>query len=584
MADAVSHTSLPPQVAADLQILREYPQSSGLASPSSRVLGYVVSAASPEQRADRFAAVAGAAGPDIAGRGAVGAVLAQAQVASLDMGETTAHRMRDAFVRCVADGRFTADDARGLVRHEATYGAADQAKEPPGTPHPELVQRTGRISSYIDALGTDSRSAGVRLAFARESVAQAETHRADRPATSAFLYGQAANAFADMPQAARAAEFAAMRRSFGPDAVARFAAGATAGEADRVWRLDNPSVFPEHPFRADGLATIVNATNDRIEEARARGTHDADAQRLSAQLFTGVAGYLSDATGSDLDRALGAHDERTGLRGALNRTIETNFPTVLKQNMLPNGESLDPSAHRIFSGYARFQFDAPDDAHGRQTVAEAQRAFGNRLGTLQGALFASSRDGGRQLHANFGTTFGAGPDAAAHASRTLGELIGSAQNGIDQGFDARADRSAERQHQTQELFERVGGLAKVSAFVASHSGQEEIAGGLEGIEKTADALKAAVPQATPSRSAQGALLGDLRDDFVRQLGTRSAELANPLKDGANDAATNMSAYEEARRQGKTIAEAQRSQDGILGSILTRTLVPSPDSVAQPGES
>jgi hypothetical protein len=254
---------------------------------------------------------------------------------------------------------------------------------------------------------------------------------------------------------------------------------------------------------------------------------------------------------------------------------------VLKENMLANGESLDPSAHRVVSGYARFEFDAPDDAHGRQTVGEAQRALGDRLGTLQGALVASSRDGGRQLHADFGTTFGTGPEAAAHASRTLGELIGSAQNGIDQGFDARADRTVERQRQTQELFERVGGLAKVSAAVAAHTGQEEIAGGLEGIEKATDALKAAVPQATPSRSAQGALLGDLRDSFTRQLGNNRAELANPLKDGANDAATDMSAYEEARRQGKTIAEAQRSQDGALGSILMRTIVPSPDSVAQP---
>ncbi|MBV8579196.1 MAG: hypothetical protein JOZ86_01005 [Candidatus Eremiobacteraeota bacterium] len=388
------------------------------------------------------------------------------------------------------------------------------------------------------------------------------------PATSAALYAQAANAMSDLPTSDMRQILSEIRARDGEQGIAHFALGATAGEAERAKPVD--LYDREHiEYRCDGLSRIMTATSD---------------PQIAAQLFTGTTAFLTAARGSDLDHNLGSNDARTGLRDALNTTLGRDFSSIYRQNAVADGESLVKTngGFDTFSSYARFEFGALDDAHGRETAKHAQEVLGNTLGTLEGDLLKAQRDNGAGLRHDFGSaTFGSRANEQQNAAVTLGQLFGAVRNGLNQDFDVRYDRTVSDQKELQSIFQTSATIAKVAGFAAKASGTEELVGPLAAIEKGLDAAKDATPRQITVESDRTAVYDQVAQRFEDQLAiTRHDDrLVRSFNDGSNDAVGQWTRYESDRDHVLKNREAQGMLNKPLGKLLGETVVPAPEKPA-----
>lgn len=474
--------------------------------------------------------------------------------------------MHDAFADAVSNGSITSRDAAALVANQATATVPDAA----------------RLGSYFEHLHDDRASEAMRTDLVNDSRQAARAAEAARPEAAGQLYAQTANVMADMPAADRMRAFADMQPAR-PDGIERFAAGASGGFADRLQIADGQraSGASDLAFRTDGLAAVMNATNDRVAGAERAGRYDPVATRESAQMFNGTTSYLAAAIGTPADRALGAHDDATGLRHALNKTLEANASTLLRENMMKNGTALSTEGVQHLASYARFQFDAPDTAHGVNTVTEAQNALGGLVGTLERSVASADHDRGAQLQQAFSAAFAPGETGAQNAARVTGQLIGTAQLGVQQGFEVRVARGDQQQEAARGMFERTAGIAQGAAKVAAFGGQEHISGLAETIETLADKAKVAVPKPELFASSEANALRKLHDTYVDALGETRNGYNNPFSDGyTNSMASRYNAAEQGA-DAKLLQAAAASRDNPLSQVLGTTVLPQGDTIGQP---
>jgi len=474
-----------------------------------------------------------------------------------------------AFAKAIADGSIGVGDVKALVDGQSGGG------------HHETIGRENiEFSSYVDHLGHDDKSNAFRTAFARECVEKATALTASSPTVSAELYAEAANAMADMPPAQVKAELAEISRKGGDQALAHFAAGAMAGIAERAKPEEVPT--GRYEFRADGLATVMQKLNSQIQQGQQSGKRDAAAESMGGQLFTGVTTYLTDARGTPQDRALGDNDERTGLRHAMNETVRTNFESVFRQNAMKDGEGLTfpNGGFDTVSSYARFEFGAKDDAHGRATSDEASRVVGQKLGMLEADLIKAARDGGADLRRDFGAgTFGNRENEQPNVALTIGQMIGATRNGINQDFYVRADHSKSDQAEMKDGFEFEANVMKYAGKVAG----EEVKPFFETGEKIFDALKDATPENITGDSGQDKRFKQLEGAFAEALATYRPDkhFVKTLEDGAAHANTEWTDYKENRMHNDINDQERATQKGFLSKLMTKELIPRPDDPAKP---
>lgn len=492
---------------------------------------------------------------------------------------------RATFQKAVTDGALGPEDAKSLIDGQVERLGGNETPATPdralvGEEHPGFAKSCAELSSYIDALGHDARSNAVRTAFLHEALDQAIALRVKAPAVAAHLYAEAANAMADLPPAELKAELADIARKDGPQGVARFAAGAASGEADRAKPADTPSGI--YTFRADGLAAVMQKVNGLVEAGQRTGKLDQAAASIGGQLFTGTTAFLNDARGSEQDHNLADYDARTGLRQAMNATMRTNFDAVFRQNAMRDGEGLSfPNAgFDTITAYARFEFGAKGDAHGRATADEAAHVIGQKFGSLEADLLKAGRDGGADLRRDFGTgTFGDRAHEQPNAALTLGQMIGAVRNGINQDFDVRADRSKSNQAELQEGFEFE---AKVMNYAGKVAG-EEVKPFFETAEKVFDALKNATPQTVTADSGRGEQFKTMEREFTAALSKYrpNQNLTKLFEDGLAHANTEWADYGNQRKEAQTNAAELGSQKGLLSHLMSKYIVPQPDDPAKP---
>jgi hypothetical protein len=322
--------------------------------------------------------------------------------------------------------------------------------------------------------------------------------------------------------------------------------------------------------------------NGQIEQGQQSGKRDVAAESMGGQLFTGATRYLTDARGTPQDRALGDNDERTGLRRAMNESVRTNFESVFRQNAMKDGEGLTfpNGGFDTFSSYARFEFGAKDDAHGRSTSDEAGRVLGQKLGMLEADLIKAGRDGGADLRRDFGAgTFGNRENEQANVALTIGQMIGATRNGINQDFYVRADHSKSEQAEMKDGFEFEANVMKYAGKVAG----EEVKPFFEAAEKVFDALKDATPQNITGDSGQDSRFKQLEGTFAKALANYRPDkrFVNEFETGAAHANTEWTDYKENRMHNEINDQERASQKGFLSKLMTKELVPRPDDPAKP---
>ena len=583
-----SNAPLPQQLALEAKMLAEHPQSGGLGTPASHFVGYIVSAKTADERANRFSDVRAALGGSDLGYDAMIEVMRTGQAPILNAygGGQVSSRMHEAFAHNVADGRFADADVRALVASQARLGGSEQLTQAAGAEHPGLTTAFARTSSYFEQLGGDARSRDVRSTFVEASLESATAIANVRPATAAQLYAQAANSLANLTTAEIQSHLIAMTHREGNDAIGRFAIGATSGLAERAKPVDFPTPNGHVEYRADGLSRLMLKLNESIVESRAVGRADTQAEAMSAQLFTGTSTFLTAARGTELDHDLAANDACTGLRHALNDTMSRNFPAVLRQNSERDGEGLTTGRGgglQTMESYARFEFSATDDAHGRDTAGEAQRVIGTTLGTIAGDVLKGERDGGRDLRHDFGpATFGDSAHASANATTTLAQMMGAVKNGLNQDFDQRYDANLHAQHETQRVFETSAMIAKTIGTIAGKVGGAEAVPFVEAAAKIAETIGKNVPLQTTVVSDRTVAYDELASEFRSALsrGRANEGLIDGFRAGTNDATTSWVGYVTDRSQTLANHEAETTQRTTLGRILSTThIVAPPQSVA-----
>jgi hypothetical protein len=577
---------LPDLLEDDVHRWKEYAFGNDMGTPPMRLAEWTFAGRDTAAHVKALLDVRQALGNDPAGRAHFVQVLEAGQQITLRQADPAINDNAHAtFQKAVTDGAIGPDDGKALVDGQVQRFSGDNAPATPDQPkvgeaHVGLGRSFGELSSYIDTLGHDTRSNFVRTAFLHEAIDQALALRAKAPAVAAQLYAEAANAMADLPPAEVKAELADIARKDGPQGVARFAAGAASGEADRAKPVDVP--VGRYEFRADGLGVVMQKINALVEQGQQSRKFDRAAETMGGQLFTGTTGFLSEARGSEQDHLLADYDARTGLRQAMNATMRTNFDAVFRQNAMQDGEGLRyPGAgFDTITSYARFQFGAKGDAYGRATASEAAEVLGQKLGSLEADLLKAARDGGADLRRDFGAgTFGDRAHEQANAALTMGQLIGAVRNGINQDFDVRADRSKSNQAEMQGSYEFE---AKVMSYAGKVAG-EEAKPFFEGAEKIFEALKTATPQTVTAESGRGEQFKMMERDFADALAKYrpNLNLVKQLEDGRSHANSEWAEYKNDREHAQTNAAELGSQKGLLSQLMTKHLVPQPDDPAKP---
>jgi hypothetical protein len=577
---------LPDQIKTEVQMLRSNEYGNDMNTPTGRLASYAFAGfESASDGAKAMIEIRDALGNDAIGRGKFVQVLETAQQVTLKQTDPEAgNRAHAAFGRAVESGAIGATDAKEFVDAQvARFGDGARADEKVGQAHAGLARPVAQLSSYIDALGHDAKSDAVRGAFAHECIERAIALREKSPAMSAALYANAANAIGDMPPAEVKAELAEILRKDGQQGLARFAAGAASGEAERAKPLEVPA--GRYELRADGLAQVMQKVSAQIEAGHAAGAPDRAAESMGGQLFTGTTAFLNAARGSELDHNLNDFDERTGLRTAMNATMKHDFPAIYRQNAQPDGEGLvaPGSGFDTFSAYARFAFDAPGNAHGTATANEAAEVLGQKFGTLAGDLLKAEHDGGADLRRDFGAgTFGDRAHEQGNAAMAFGELLGATRNGINQGFDVRADRSGADQKERKETFERASTMTQWAGKAATKIVGEEAGPAFEGAAKVFDALANATPQQVTTENGRGVqfdnLERDVRGSFSQYRPNR--DLTVRVADGSAHANTEWAHYQTDRSHGQTQSAQLETQAGLLSSFMAKHMLPTPDDPAK----
>jgi hypothetical protein len=578
--------ALPDQLKNDVAMLRSNDFGSDMGTPPGRLASYAFAGfESPADSAKAMLEIRDALGNDAVGRRKFVQVLETGQQVTLKQVDPEAgNRAHAAFGQAVASGAIGPDDAKGMVDAQiARFDGGPHTDAKVGQAHVGLTRPVAELSSYVDALGHDDKSNAVRSAFAHECIDQAIALREKFPAMSAALYANAANAIGDMPPAQVQAELADITRKDGPQGLARFAAGAASGEAERAKPIEVPA--GRYELRADGLANVMQKVNARIEAGNASGVPDRAAESMGGQLFTGTTAFLNAARGTELDHNLNDNDERTGLRTAMNATMKNDFPAIYRQNAQPDGEGLvaPGGGFDTFSAYARFEFDAPGNAHGNATANEAAKVLGQKYGTLAGDLLKAERDGGADLRRDFGAgTFGDRAHEQGNAAMAFGELVGATRNGINQGFDARADRSGADQKEMKEGFERASTLTQWAGKAATKAVGEEAAPAFEGAAKVFDALANATPQAVTTENGRGVQFDNLERDVRGSFSQYrpNHDLTVRVADGSAHANTEWAHYQTDRSHGQTQSAQLESQQGLLSSFMAKHMLPTPDDPAK----
>ena len=579
--------ALPEQLKNDVAMLRQYDFGNDIGTPPARLAGWAFAGFdTADQSAKAMLDVRTALGNDAVGRQKFVQVLEMGQQVTLKgLDPEVGNRAHAAFALSVANGTIGPDDAKGLVDAQIERLGGDTPRPSPdttkvGQAHEGMTRPFAQLSSYVDAVGHDDKGNAVRAAFAHECIDKAIALRDKSPTISAALYADAANAIGDLPPAQVKAELADIARKDGPQGIARFAAGATSGEAERAKPIDVPA--GRYEFRADGLANVMQKVNGQIEAGQRGNQPDVAAESMGGQLFSGTTAFLNAARGSELDHNLSGNDDRTGLRGAMNATMRGDFPAVFRQNAQPDGEGLvaPGGGFDTISAYARFEFGAPGDAHGRGTANEASQVLGQKLGTLQGDLLKAERDGGADLRRDFGAgTFGDRAHEQGNGAMVLGEMIGAVRNGINQDFDVRADRAGSDQKEMREGFERTSKLVQWAGKAAG----EEAGPVFEKASQVFDALANATPQQITADSGRGVQFDDLERGFRGSFSTfrPNHDLTNRVADGSDHANTEWAHYKNDREHEKTNEMQQDSQAGLLSKFLAKHMLPTPDDPAKP---
>ncbi len=162
-----------------------------------------------------------------------------------------------------------------------------------------------------------------------------------------------------------------------------------------------------------------------------------------------------------------------------------------------------------------------------------------------------------------------------------GQLIGTAQLGVQQGFEVRVARGDQQQEAARGMFERTAGIAQGAAKVAAFGGQEHISGLAETIETLADKAKVAVPKPELFASSEANALRKLHDTYVDALGETRNGYNNPFSDGyTNSMASRYNAAEQGA-DAKLLQAAAASRDNPLSQVLGTTVLPQGDTIGQP---